>query len=192
MGFKICPARYDVPDGLLTDEFCFALRKLVTDHHGVYPRLPPRDIFFEDLVARAFRNTGQTDISLSTPGRSKEDMTVDGVRLSIKTETGYGTDLELITITKLSTTENTPWESAPLIARILSHLAEYERMLMLRAIWLDPPGFHYQLLEVPICAFVSNRDAYRLKTGGNQKRQAEQELDGFASGRWGNTVSGEL
>ncbi len=135
---------------LFSTNFTDALQTLVTSHHGVYPRLPPRDIFFEDLVARAFRNIGITDISLSTPGRSKEDMTISGVRLSIKSETGYGTRPDLITITKLSTTEETEWKSEPLIARIIRHLAEYERILMLRSIWLSPPTFHYQLLEVPI------------------------------------------
>lgn len=135
---------------LFTAPFTAALQGLVAAHHGVYPRLPPRDIFFEDLVARAFKTIGVTDISLPSPGRSKEDMTVSGVKLSIKSETGYGTKPNLITITKLSTTEETEWLSTPLIDRILRHLAEYERMLMVRSIWLNPPAFHYQLLDVPI------------------------------------------
>lgn len=134
---------------LFTADFTDALQSLVTSHHGVYPRLPPRDIFFEDLVARSFKNIGVTDIVLSTPGRSKEDMIVSGIKLSIKTETGYGTNPKFITITKLSTTETTTWESIPLVERILHHLAQYEEMLMLRAVWLNPPSFHYQLLSIP-------------------------------------------
>lgn len=135
---------------LFTEAFTTALQALITQHHGVYPRLPPRDIFYEDLVARAFKYIGVTDISLSTPGRSKEDMIVAGVKLSIKTETGYGTNPNFISITKLSTTETTTWEPAPLIERILHHLAQYEEMLMLRAVWLSPPAFRYQLLSIPL------------------------------------------
>ena len=135
---------------LFNADFIDALQALVASHHGVYPRLPPRDIFFEDLVARSFQNIGVKDIVLSTPGRSKEDMIVSGVKLSVKTETGYGTNPNLITITKLSTTETTTWEPIPLVERILHHLSQYEEMLMLRAVWLDPPAFSYQLLQIPI------------------------------------------
>jgi hypothetical protein len=134
---------------LFTTDFSDALQSLVTRHHEVYPRLPPRDIFFEDLVARSFRNIGISDIILSTPGRSKEDMIVSGVKLSVKTETGYGTNPNSISITKLSTTETTTWQSAPLVDRILHHLSQYEEMLMLRAVWLYPPAFKYQLLSIP-------------------------------------------
>lgn len=157
-----------MPGNLLTSDFTLALQELVTAHHNVYPRLPPRDIFFEDLVARAFRNSGQTDISLSTPGRSREDMTVAGVRLSIKTETGYGTRPDLITITKLSTTEETEWTSEALINRILHHLAEYERMLMLRAIWYNPPCFHYQLLDIPT-ALLGEMASITVEPTGRRK-----------------------
>ena len=157
---------------LLTPEFCFSLKQLVSDHHSVYPRIPPRDIFFEDLVARAFRNIGQTDISLSSPGRSREDMTVNGVRLSIKTETGYGTKPNSISITKLSTTEKAEWVSTALIDRILRHLAEYEVMLMLRSIWCTPPCFHYQLLDIPTSLLEKMRDISVEPTGNRKTKRS--------------------
>jgi hypothetical protein len=77
------------------------------------------------------------------------DLLVGGQRLSIKTETGKGTRLREITITKLCTTEKDPWEPEALIRHTMNHLARYDRMLMLRAIWRKE-RIRYQLLEIPL------------------------------------------
>ena len=69
--------------------------------------------------------------------------------MSLKTETGLGTDPAQISITKLCTTEREPWEPKILAERAMEHLSRYHLILMLRAIWQDAM-IHYQLLEIPI------------------------------------------
>ncbi len=89
------------------------------------------------------------DLTTTSRNSPQADLLVGGCRLSIKSETGSGTDEELITITKLCTTEREPWEAPVLVDRVLAHLSRYDSILMLRAIW-DNRFLRYQLLKIPI------------------------------------------
>ncbi len=136
---------------LFTDQFLTALKDLIGRHHSIYPRIPPRDIFFESLVERAFLAAGwdRAQIAVSPLNSPQHDMMVGRARMSIKSETGRGTRSSLIKITKLCTTETGEWTSAALIQHALRHLEGYDLILMLRAIW-QPSAFHYQLLDIPL------------------------------------------
>ncbi len=137
------------PSGVFQPDFLIAIRALVNVHHSIYPQLPPQGNYFEALVEEAFRwikkpftPLGRTGGNLAGP-----DLIVEDRKVSLKTETGFGTNPKLILITKLCTTERDPWEAASLIERVLSHLSRYDMILMLRAIW-ERPLIHYQLLEI--------------------------------------------
>ncbi|MBM3744205.1 MAG: hypothetical protein FJW34_00235 [Acidobacteria bacterium] len=54
-----------------------------------------------------------------------------------------------------------------LIQRVLAHLARYDIILMLRAVW-EPPLIRYQLLEIPVETLELVRTA-NLQTVGNRK-----------------------
>ncbi len=137
---------------LFTPDFQQNLKSLIGAHHSLYPELPPQGIFFESLVRRAFTASGWKDVEVvaSTPNSPQHDLLVGKVRISLKTETGSGTDPGLISITKLCTTEREPWDSATLIRHALDHLSRYDHILMLRAIRRKQGVIQYQLLEVPI------------------------------------------
>ena len=77
------------------------------------------------------------------------DLIVEDQRVSLKTETGLGTNPEFISITKLCTTERDPGEIESLIERVMKHLNGYDMILMLRAVWARPL-IHYQLLEISV------------------------------------------
>lgn len=137
------------PSGVFEADLLIAIRALVNIHHSIYPQIPPQGNYFEALVEQAFRSIKKPFTQLGRTGGNLAgpDLIVEGRRISIKTETGLGTDPKLISITKLCTTERDPWEPASLIERVLSHLSRYDMILMLRAIW-DRPLIHYQLLEI--------------------------------------------
>jgi hypothetical protein len=142
----------EIESGLLfNDRFLLTLKTLVEQHHSIYPRIPPQGIYFESLVEQAFIRSGwpKDEVQLSTANTPKHDLQVGKIKLSLKTETGASTHPDLISITKLCTTEKEPWDSPTLIAHALDHLTRYDHILMLRAIWREG-GIHYQLLEVPI------------------------------------------
>ena len=136
---------------LFPQEFLVTLRGLVGIHHSIYARIPPQGIYFEALVEEAFRRTGRPFTRIEPGGRNqpRHDLLIENTRLSIKTETGQGTNRDSITITKLCTTEREPWSPEVLKARVVEHLSRYDEILMLRAIW-QLPVIHYQLLRIPI------------------------------------------
>ena len=157
-------------------DFLIAIRALVNVHHSIYPTLPPQGIYFEALVETAFRQIRKPFAVVEPGGRNqpRHDLLVEGSRISLKTETGQGTDRELIHITKLCTTEREPWAPDVLIERVLDHLGRYDLILMLRAVW-GLPLVHYQLLEVPIETLRLIAEA-RLELVG--RRTGRQSLGG--------------
>ena len=133
------------------DRLFETFQTLVTQHHTIYPRLPPQGIFFEALAERAFHLSGNPDahIAQTITNAPGHDIIVGNDRLSLKTETGRGTRAERIAITKLCTTEREPWDGNSLIERTIDHLSRYNRMLMLRAIW-SREQIRYQLVDIPL------------------------------------------
>jgi hypothetical protein len=162
------------PSGIFEEGFLIAIKTLVNVHHSIYPRIPPQGIYFENLVAQAFNRARKpyTVIQGSRPNLAGHDLLVEDKKISLKTETGAGTKLEKISITKLCTTEREPWDAPTLIGRVLAHLSKYDLILMLRAVW-RLPLVHYQLLEIPI-------DSLRLIETSNVtavgKREGRQSL----------------
>jgi hypothetical protein len=58
-----------------------------------------------------------------------------------------------------------------LIERVLEHLARYDIILMLRAVW-DPPLIRYQLLEIPVELLRLIRTADLHAVGRRKGRQS--------------------
>src|SRR5438552_1380305 len=111
-------------DGVLFDQiFLDKLKHWIGTHHTIYPALPPQGIYFESLVERAFLHSGwpRDQVALENPNSPKADIRVGSTRLSLKTETGRGTRLDRISITKLCTTETGDWSSDALIKHALAH-----------------------------------------------------------------------
>ncbi len=160
--------------GIFDEAFLIAIKTLVNVHHSIYPLVPPQGIYFESLVEQAFNRARKPYTIIEGTGRNLagHDLLVEDRKISLKTETGKGTNPKLISITKLCTTEREPWDAPTLINRVLDHLSRYDIILMLRAIW-RLPLVHYQLLEISI-------DSLRLiKTGifqGVGKRKGRQSL----------------
>ena len=171
-------------EGLFTDQFLTRLRALIEAHHTAYPRNPPQGIYFESLVERAFRQAGwqDTQVVLTTPNSPQHDLLVGTNRISLKTETGAGTKSRRISITKLCTTEREPWDAPTLIQHTLGHLSRYDYILMLRAIWADRVGVHYQLLEIPIPLLQLMRTLIAAPVG-RRKGRRNIEDDVYESGQ---------
>ncbi len=161
-----------VGSGVFNDAFLATLQGLVGVHHSIYPGIPPQGIYFESLVETALRNVKKPFSVIQTArNQPTHDLLVEDVRLSIKSETGKSTRLNLITITKLCTTEKEPWSADVLLGRVLEHLTRYDLILMLRAIW-KRPILHYQLLEVPVSTLQLMKAASFIKIERRKGRQS--------------------
>jgi hypothetical protein len=163
-----------IPSGVFDDAFLIAIKTLVNVHHSIYPLVPPQGIYFEALVEKAFTTARKpyTIIEGSRRNLAGHDLLVENNKISLKTETGKGTDPNSISITKLCTTEREPWDVPTLTSRVLSHLRRYDIILMLRAIWRIPL-VHYQLLEIPIDDLKLIETAEFVGVG---KREARRSL----------------
>ena len=166
---------------IFTPEFLAAVQSLVERHHTIYPKLPPQGLFFEALVEQAFRAAGLAEAELvpSVPNSPWHDLLVGRIKLSIKSETGKSTKARTISITKLCTTETGEWTTEALVKHTLAHLARYDRMLMIRAIWHDN-DFAYQLLDVPLELLGRMKGAKFSEVGKRKGRRslAADVLDG--------------
>jgi type II restriction enzyme len=160
-------------DVLFSDAFVSAVQSLVERHHTIYPRLPPQGLFFESLVEQAFLSAGRAraEIVPTTPNSPWHDLSVSGIRLSIKSETGKATRPAKISITKLCTTETGEWSAAALVAHTIAHVRRHDRMLMIRAIWRRS-GFDYQLLEIPIELLARLETAEFVEVGQRAGRRS--------------------
>lgn len=159
--------------GLFPVDFQVMLKGLVAVHHSIYAQVPPTGIYFEALVEKALRETRRpfTPIQATARNQPTHDLLVQGVRLSLKTETGYGTHPTQINITKLCTTEREPWTPEVLLGRVLEHLARYDLILMLRSVW-TLPVVRYQLVEIPVDLLASMREARFEAVGRRSGRQS--------------------
>ncbi len=158
-------------ESIFTDRFLLVLKTLVEQHHSIYPRIPPQGIYFESLVEKAFLRSGWSaiQVQITTANTPKHDLLVGKIKLSLKTETGANTNANLISITKLCTTEREPWDSPTLIAHTMAHLSRYDHILMLRALWRENL-IHYQLLEIPISILQLLSDITVLPVGKRKGR----------------------
>jgi hypothetical protein len=161
------------------DRFLLTIQNLVTQHHLIYPSIAPQGIFFEALSLQAFHLSGAADahIAQTTANAPTHDLIVGNERVSIKSETGKGTNPQLITITKLCTTEREPWEARTLVRRTIDHLSRYDRMLMLRAIWRQGL-IHYQLVDIPVQLLRLIQHVELVPVG---RRPSRQSLGGDVS-----------
>jgi hypothetical protein len=158
---------------IFTDEFLCAIQSLIERHHTIYPHLPPQGLFFEAVVEQAFRLAGRRDFEIirTTPNSPQHDLSIGGVRLSIKSETGKATKTSRIAITKLCTTETGNWDANSLVAHAIAHINRCDRMLMLRAIWKDS-AFEYQLVEIPLSLLSRMREAMLSEVGRRPGRRS--------------------
>lgn len=154
-------------------EFLVTLRGLIGVHQSIYPRVPPQGIYFEALVEEAFQRIKKPFTIIEPTGRNqpRHDLLVEKTRVSLKTETGEGTDPHHITITKLCTTEKEPWSRGVLIGRVMQHLGRYDVILMLRAVW-ELPSIHYQVVEIPVKLLKLIRTANLQPVGKRKGRQS--------------------
>lgn len=91
---------------------------------------------------------------LSPPNNQGEDITIDGVRYSLKTEAEKSIIANEIHISKFRELGKGGWtdkveELVGLRKQFLDHLARYDRILTLRCLTKGNPYWQYELVEIP-------------------------------------------
>lgn len=111
---------------------------------------------FEFTFKGASYAAGRNAVLVDNSTHAGADAIVDGVRFSLKTEAARGIRRETITISKLM---ESAWtkdcksinDFLAVMPRVLAHLRQYERILVLRAFGrlATSPEVRYELIEIP-------------------------------------------
>lgn len=138
---------------LATPIFCeyFASRLLI--HHAVVEEKLNKKSF-EYIFRDALRHDGRTARITASDVHSGADLIVDGTRISLKTEASKSIRSRKITISKFMEARWIRNRDAYGLAHLASdrlrkHLADYDRIVMLRAFYLTTNQVKYDLVEIP-------------------------------------------
>ncbi|HEJ3696696.1 TPA: hypothetical protein SL425_000382 [Pseudomonas aeruginosa] len=110
---------------------------------------------FEYAFARSLGCSGKSAIVTESSVHPGEDVLVEGVKFSLKTEASKSINPNSITISKLMEArwirECTNGESiaAAVKSNVVSHLKRYDRILVLRA-FKEKYSYRYRLVEIPV------------------------------------------
>lgn len=152
------PYRYenfgsDLFDKLTIENFGDALRI----HHSFSAEPFSKDKF--EYVLEKVLNMSGHRASLAPKGQSGHDITIDGIRVSLKTQADSNIREDRIWISKFMELGKGSWGDNPhdlvnLREFFLQHIKKYDRIFTLRAI-KHAPEWHYELIEIPMSLMLA-------------------------------------
>lgn len=121
-------------------------------HHGFSAEPFSKDKF-EYVLAEVLKLSGRNAV-LAPKGNPGHDITVEDVRISLKTQADKNIKQDKIWVSKFMELGKGQWGSDPgdlvgLRRQFLNHLENYDRILSLRAL-KKAPNWNYELVEIPI------------------------------------------
>jgi len=128
---------------------------------------------FEYVLERVLNISGH-DARLAPKGNRGHDITIDGTRVSLKTQADKNIHPTKVWISKFMELGKGEWGNDPddlirLRQLFLEHLKNYDRILSLRALEREP-SWHYELVEIP-------KDLMMQATGGKLEMKMDSTQD---------------
>ena len=107
---------------------------------------------FEYVLAEVLKITGRNAV-LAPKGNPGHDLTVDGVRVSLKTQADKGIKEDLLWVSKFMELGKGQWSNKPaelegLRQQFFAHMKSYDRIFSLRTLHKSP-NWKYELVEIP-------------------------------------------
>jgi hypothetical protein len=139
----------------LTPDLASALGSQLLLHHATHEEKLNKKTF-EYVLKYACEAVGYHVTLNANPTFPAEDLNINGMSFSLKTQADNGIKAGSVYVQKLMEARwirdySTPAELTEAARqRIGVHLAHYERMLVLRAFSVPGNGYRYQLVEVPL------------------------------------------
>jgi type II restriction enzyme len=121
--------------------------------HHCFSREPFSKDKFEYLLERASNNCGLR-AELARKGNPGHDITISGVKFSLKTQANKGISRKSVYISKFMELGKGQWgddekDLRGLREQFFSHMKSYDRILVLRTVSKAPGGWEYELVEIP-------------------------------------------
>jgi len=175
---------------LVTPRFAANFRNRLLIHHATNEAKLTKKAF-EYAFKGACEADGKTGFITLSDTFSGVDVTIDGVRFSLKTEASKDIKAEQITISKFTearwiqqqtTLDELAREAA---SRVPAHLNNYDRILVLRARELSGSRLRYEIVEVPrdllrrVSTLTAADFSPRTAQGGSSARVIVNGRDAF-------------
>lgn len=140
-------AKSDIFDETVLKNFGDAMRV----HHSFSAEPFSKDKF-EYVLAEVLKITGRNAV-LASKGNPGHDLTVDGVKISLKTQADKSIKENYLWVSKFMELGKGQWSDKPeelegLRQQFFSHMKSYDRILSLRALHKSP-RWKYELVEIP-------------------------------------------
>jgi type II restriction enzyme len=151
---------------LVNAEFAETMADVLLAHHATSLEPFTKDKS-EYALVRISTDLGR-DAAKSPRTYPGDDITIDGVRYSVKTQADSGIDETALHISKFMELGKGAWENeadlGALRDRMLAHMEHYERILDVRCLSMNkriyrPGFFKYELVEIPKALLAKARDA---------------------------------
>lgn len=141
---------------IATSEWVEHFGNLLLAHHAMSDEDLKKERFeFGFVLANVLSGRKAEKAANTNPGH---DVTLDKtIRISLKTQSDAGIKPAILHISKFMELGSGDWVYASLLQQFLNHLAEYDRILVLRSLLPGPANKtkRYELVEIPRSLFLS-------------------------------------
>lgn len=172
---------------ILTPEFTTHFSNRLLIHHATHEEFLSKKSFEYAFVAASRASGKMSQVTLSST-HSGADAIVDGVKFSLKTEASQKIAKDRIVISKLMEARwirdcLTPSDFATAARqRIVAHLQQYQRILILRTSKIPTSKIRYDLIEVPVelllrIESLTESDFQPKSKSGGSRAEIKQESD---------------
>jgi type II restriction enzyme len=117
-------------------------------HHS-FSRQPLSKDRFEFALESALNRSGVSAELVTSRTNRGHDITIKGVRVSLKTQADASIRPDLLHISKFMELGKGAWELPLLREMFLNHMQSYDRIFQFRCLMPGPKSYFYELVEIP-------------------------------------------
>lgn len=158
----------DAGSNLVTDAVMNNLGDALRIHHAFSRQALSKDRF-EFALERALNRAGIPSELVRSRTNPGHDITIGGVRASLKTEAANGIKPHQLHISKFMELGRGEWRLDLLRDAFLNHLEGYDRILSFRCLGQGPAHYRYELVEIPKTLLLEGANA-RLQVMENSRQ----------------------
>jgi len=141
--------------------------RLITHHFNSIQ--PLTKTLFEHAFNDSLNESGLNSFLAESRTNPGHDITINGVRVGLKTEAARNIKKDFIHVSKWMELGKGEWELPLLLNRFLAHLENYERIFTLRFFKHSDYRFRYELVEIPKALLLESKNAkLKIMTGSRQ------------------------
>lgn len=143
-----CRYRREAASEFITEEVLERIGDALRIHHAFSKQALSKDRF-EFALERALKLCGFDARLADSRTNRGHDMTVNGDRISLKTQADAGIRRDMIHISKWMELGRGEWKLDLLLAHFLEHMEGYDRIFTFRRLDPGPERYEYELVEIP-------------------------------------------